>query len=239
MKKLVLTEQQYKYLVNNIILTEAENYEPTPQDIYNNMVVTKHGQEEEKPAFGEWKRVRKGNKMNIKNINTNEYISKVWYDWVGTLINGLAIVNNIGQGYNIINENGQLILPNWHEDIDLSNDGKYVVADADGEYIKQYSPEDIKNGNITESVKKSLKENSSFDRYIKNEGDLFEYFYDYIDRHFNEITDNISLKEEFDNMWFVTTDYIDDNVFQISKEKAFRLFQHAFGQVSDANKWQK
>ena len=148
MKKLVLTEQQYNYLVNNIILTEAENYEPTPQDIYNNMVVTNHGQEEEKPAFGEWKRVRKGNKMNIKNINTNEYISKAWYDWVGTLINGLAIVNNIGQGYNIINENGQLMLPNWHEDIDLSNDGKYVVADANGEYIKQYSPEDIKNGDV-------------------------------------------------------------------------------------------
>ena len=237
MKKLVLTEEQYKFLVKNM-LTEDSSFEPSPKDVYDNMRNTGHGYEEEKPDFQGWKRVRKGNKMNLKNTQTNEYVSDVWYDWVGSLISGFAIVNNIGEGYNLIDHQGNLVFPNWHEDIDM-NENNVVVADADGEYVKTYSYDDLKNGNITESVKKSLKENSSFDRYIKNEGDLFEYFYDYIDRHFDEITDNISLKEEFDNMWFVTTDYIDDNVFQISKEEAFRLFQHAFGQVNDANKWQK
>lgn len=237
MKKLVITEEQYNYLANKI-LAEDSSFEPTPQDIYNNMRNTGHGYEEEKPSFQGWKRVRKGNKMNIKNVETGEYLSSTWFDWIGSLVDGYAIVNNIGQGYNIINQQGNLVLSQWHEDIDM-NDNGFIVADADGQYIKTYTVDDLNNGNITESVKKSIKENSSFDRYIKNEGDLFDYFYDYIDRHFNEITDNISLKEEFDNMWFVTTDYIDDNVFQISKEEAFRLFQHAFGQVNDANKWQK
>lgn len=146
MKKLVITEEQYKFLAQNI-LAEETSFEPTPTDVGYNMINTRFGHEEEKPSFQGWKRVRKGNKMNIKNAETNEYLSNVWFDWVGSLINGFAIVNNLGQGYNMINSNGQLVFPEWHEDID-ADDMKITVADANGEYIKTYTYENLKNGNI-------------------------------------------------------------------------------------------
>ncbi len=84
---------------------------------------------------------------------------------------------------------------------------------------------------VSNTIKKVLKEENG--RYVRNQGDLFDYFYNYIERHFNEITDDISLKDEFGGMWPVTQDYIDFDMFNISEEEAFKLFQHAYGMVND------
>lgn len=83
---------------------------------------------------------------------------------------------------------------------------------------------------VAESVRRVIKEWN--DRYIKTYGDLFDYFYNYLERHFDEITDNVSLKNEFDDMWPVAQDYIDFDRFNISEQEAFDLFQHAFGKLN-------
>ena len=73
------------------------------------------------------------------------------------------------------------------------------------------------------------------ERYINNSGKLVDYFCDYLERHFNEITDDITLREEFEAMWPVTKDYIKPE-YVISDNDAFKMFKHAFGIVNDEMK---
>ena len=75
---------------------------------------------------------RKDGKMNLKNIDTDEVLSDIWFDWIGYLINGYAIVGIDDKGYNLIDKNGNIILPEWHEDIyePLGNEDSYVIVDG-------------------------------------------------------------------------------------------------------------
>ena len=91
----------------------------------------------EEPAYGEWKRIRgKKGKMNLKNTETGELLSDKWFDWIGYLIDGVAIVRMDKLGYNLVGEDGELLLPEWHEDIlephlGKDADGTYTVIDGD------------------------------------------------------------------------------------------------------------
>jgi len=71
------------------------------------------------------------------------------------------------------------------------------------------------------------------ERRINNGGKLIDYFCDYIERHFDEITDEITLREEFDLMWPVTQDYINYGEYEIGDKEAFNMFKHAYGLVND------
>ena len=70
------------------------------------------------------------------------------------------------------------------------------------------------------------------ERYINNGGKLVEYFCDYLERHINDITNDITLREEFDDMWPVTKDYLKPE-YIVSDEEAFRMFKHAFGIINE------
>ena len=70
------------------------------------------------------------------------------------------------------------------------------------------------------------------ERYINNGGKLVDYFCDYLERHIGEITDEISLREEFEDMWPITKDYIKPE-YMVSDEDAFRMFKHAFGIINE------
>lgn len=115
--------------------------EITPQDVYKNVQNVpepKIGQQKpEEPAFGGWKRVRgKKGKYNLKNEETGQLLSDKWFDWIGYLVNGYAIVSMNNLGYNIINEQGDIVLPQWHEDILEPGLGKgssdaYIIVDGD------------------------------------------------------------------------------------------------------------
>ena len=74
--------------------------------------------------------------MNLKNTETGELLSDKWFDWIGYLIDGVAIVKMDSLGYNLIRENGELVLPEWHEEIlephiGREADGSYMVIDGD------------------------------------------------------------------------------------------------------------
>ena len=71
--------------------------------------------------------------------------------------------------------------------------------------------------------------------YIGNDEKLINYFCDYIEKHFDEITDEISLQDEFENMWPVTLDYMGPE-YEVSEQEAFRMFKHAFGIVNNEMK---
>ena len=88
----------------------------------------------ESPAFDSWKRVERKSdgKMNLKNIDTDELLSDMWFDWVGYLIDGYAIVSLNNKGYNLIDANGDIVLPEWHEDIEepLGDGEGYTIVDG-------------------------------------------------------------------------------------------------------------
>ena len=94
-------------------------------------------EKKEEPSYDEWRRVRgKKGKMNLKNTETGELLSDKWFDWIGYLIDGVAIVKMDSLGYNLIRENGELVLPEWHEEIlephiGREADGSYMVIDGD------------------------------------------------------------------------------------------------------------
>lgn len=107
-----------------------------PQDMFDNMMTNPEPKEKrEEPPFDGWKRVstiKDGKKMmNLKNTETGELISENWFDWVGYLVNGFAIVRIRELGYNIINEHGEIMLPSWHEDIqEPDENGQYTLIDG-------------------------------------------------------------------------------------------------------------
>lgn len=113
-----------------------ESYEPSPLDLFNNVVDNPDNPEmkrNEYPEYEGWARIRKGRKWNLKNSN-GEYLSNVWFDWIGYMIGGKAICCKNGM-YNLIDENGEFVLPDWHEDINESNPeiGEYCIRDGENE----------------------------------------------------------------------------------------------------------
>ena len=73
------------------------------------------------------------------------------------------------------------------------------------------------------------------ERYINNSGKLVEYFCDYLEKHINEITNDVTLREEFELMWPITKDYIKPE-YMVSDDDAFTMFKHAFGIINDEMK---
>ena len=127
MKKFILTESQYK-----ILLKEMSDDISMP-DMYKNVISnptpksdTAVTPEKDLGTFDGWKRVRKRgtNKMNLKNVENGEYVSQTWYDFVGSMINGIAIVIDNNKGVNAIDANGELLFRSWHEDINEKKDGE-------------------------------------------------------------------------------------------------------------------
>ena len=98
------------------------------------------------PGFDGWKRVRKGTKMNLQNEGTGELISSQWFDWVGYMIDGIAIVSDNGK-WNYINQSGNLISSIWFDDVSEFNDGfgEVTIKNNNGdELIKRID----RNGNL-------------------------------------------------------------------------------------------
>ena len=163
MKKFILTESQYKILLKEMsddisILDMYKNVlsNPNPQ---SDTAVTP---EKDLGTFDGWKRVRKRgiNKMNLKNVETGEYISQTWYDFVGSMINGIAIVIDDSKGVNAIDVNGELLFRSWHEDINEKKDGEeYIIKD--GPRVVVRSREDILNNrSLNESTMQEIDDAS-------------------------------------------------------------------------------
>ena len=109
--------------------------EISPMDMFKNFRTNNPGiSRRESPAFDSWKRVERKSdgKMNLKNIDTDELLSDMWFDWVGYLIDGYAIVSLNNKGYNLIDANGNIVLPEWHEDIEepLGDGEGYTIVDG-------------------------------------------------------------------------------------------------------------
>lgn len=131
----------------------SEGFESLPPlGVYNNYIDTdpenvKKGKRFEiGPAYEGWIRVRDriNHKMNLKKEGSDEFISEEWFSWIGYLIKGIAIVSVDGKGYNLINEDGQIVLPEWHEDIHEEDGGEvYILIDDDGERKKAKLRKDL------------------------------------------------------------------------------------------------
>ena len=163
MKKFILTESQYK-----ILLKEMSD-DISMLDMYKNVLSNpspKSGTavtpEKDLGTFDGWKRVRKRgiNKMNLKNVETGEYVSQIWYDFVGSMINGIAIVIDNNKGVNAIDVNGELLFRSWHEDINEKKDGEeYIIKD--GPRVVVRSREDIlSNRSLNESTMQEIDDAS-------------------------------------------------------------------------------
>lgn len=119
----------------------------SPLDVYKNFKSTPTpklgGHKTEAPSFEGWKPVKKGYKSNLQNEETGELLSNEWYDFFGYMINGLAIVGN-NSGYNLIDEQGNLVLPEWHEDVISDTNGEtYTIVD--GKHREQITREELLN----------------------------------------------------------------------------------------------
>jgi len=106
-----------------------------PMDMYINVKTNPNPGTERKtppPPVENWVVIKgKKNKMNLINTETGELLSDNWYNWIGNMVNGFAIVNLRGRGYNIINDRGELVLPEWHEDIrEPDENGCYTLIDG-------------------------------------------------------------------------------------------------------------
>ena len=134
-----------------------ESKQLTPMDDYRDFAATDMGRKLEpgrfsntpkstEPGFDGWKRVRKGTKMNLQNEGTGELISSQWFDWVGYMIDGIAIVSDNGK-WNYINQSGNLISSIWFDDVSEFNDGfgEVTIKNNNGdELIKRID----RNGNL-------------------------------------------------------------------------------------------
>lgn len=134
-----------------------ESKQLTPMDDYRDFAATDMGRKLElgrfsntpksaEPGFDGWKRVRKGTKMNLQNEGTGELISSQWFDWVGYMIDGIAIVSDNGK-WNYINQSGNLISSIWFDDVSEFNDGfgEVTIKKNNGdELIKRID----RNGNL-------------------------------------------------------------------------------------------
>ena len=163
MKKFILTESQYKILLKEMsddisILDMYKNVLNNPNPKRGTVVTP----EKDLGTFDGWKRVRRSgiNKMNLKNVETGEYISQTWYDFVGSMINGIAIVIDNNKGVNAIDANGELLFRSWHEDINEKKDGEeYIIKD--GPRVVVRSREDILNNrSLNESTMQEIDDAS-------------------------------------------------------------------------------
>ena len=118
------------------------NEDISPMQMYQNVLdVPEHGKERREIPNESWVRVRgEHGKMNLKNEETGELLSEQWFDWIGHMVNGVAIVRMGDKGYNLINDKGELIFPKWYDDIlepniGTDSSGEYVIIDG-GEKIK-------------------------------------------------------------------------------------------------------
>ena len=105
-----------------------------PADVYGNVKdnPTPNMDRKAAPEFDGFEPVKVGAKMNLKNAETGGYVSDDWFDWVGYMINGVAIVYKRGIGYNLMGENGNILLPEWHEDISETRDNTaYILIDGE------------------------------------------------------------------------------------------------------------
>ena len=77
----------------------------------------------------DFKRVKNKNtgKMNLRNKETGELLSKVDFDWVGEFIGEAAIVSDIDKGYNFIDKDGDLVSDEWFTYVDEFRDGLAMV----------------------------------------------------------------------------------------------------------------
>ena len=163
MKKFILTESQYR-----ILLKEMSDDISMP-DMYKNVLSnpspkrgTTISPEKDLEAFDGWKRVRRSgiNKMNLKNIETGEYISPTWYDFVGSMINGIAIVIDNSKGVNAIDANGELLFRSWHEDINEKKDGEeYIIKDGPRVVVRTRE-EILNNRSLNESAMQEIDDTS-------------------------------------------------------------------------------
>lgn len=64
------------------------------------------------PAFENWKRVKHFGKMNLINVHTGKLLTDKWFNWIGYMIYGAAIVRSDEMKYNWIREDGTLVLVN-------------------------------------------------------------------------------------------------------------------------------
>lgn len=108
-----------------------ESKQLTPLDNYHDFTATDMGRQLEpgrfsntpksaEPGFDGWKRVRKGTKMNLQNEDTGQLISNQWFDWVGYMIDGIAMVSDNGK-WNYINQSGNLVSKTWFDDVSEFN----------------------------------------------------------------------------------------------------------------------
>ena len=196
MKKFILTESQYK-----VLLKEMSD-DISMLDMYNNVINQPNNgvqtpDEKGLETFDGWQRVRKKgiNKMNLKNVQTGDYISQTWYDFVGSLVNGIAIVIDNDKGVNAIDGNGNLLFRSWHEDINMRNDGEeYVIKD--GPRVVVRSREDILNNrSLNESTMQEIDDASK-------EVDWEVYVSGKLDKNFTKCAKKWKKKPKVGNGWY-------------------------------------
>ena len=114
-----------------------------PLDMYNNVKTNPDpsmGQPKEVPPVDDWVLVKgKKHKMNLRNLTTGDLLSDMWFDWIGNMNDGFALVMSRAHGYNIISDKGELVLPEWHEDIQEPDDEGYYTL-IDGNERKKIKP---------------------------------------------------------------------------------------------------
>ena len=114
-----------------------ESEEPSMLDNYTNF--KSNMSKREYPAFDDFRPVSHHGYMNLISTKTNDLISKEWYDWVGYMINGYAIVRK-GNQYNLMNQNGKIVLPEWYDDIEDTDDGEiYTLVKNEGHQTKTFT----------------------------------------------------------------------------------------------------
>lgn len=96
-------------------------------------------------------RSKKSGLMNIINESTGKPLLKTWYRWVGRIVEGAAIVKNDYGKYNYIDKDGDLVSPDWFDDV-------YNFKNGVGDVVKymgqtQYYNQIDKNGTLQDDWK--------------------------------------------------------------------------------------
>ena len=213
MNKFILTESQYKVLLKE--MADDISYSDVRNNVLNNPdngIQTPI--EKGLGSFDGWKRVRrKGiNKMNLKNDQTGEYISQTWYDFVGNMVKGIAIVIDNNKGVNAIDGNGELLFRSWHEDINMDVNGEeYTIKD--GNNIVTRSRVDILNNRaLNESTMQEIDDASkevNWEVYVNGK----------LDKTFTKGTKKWKKKPKVGNGW-----YAGGTVFTIKKINGNKVY---------------
>jgi hypothetical protein len=125
-----IAREFYQSAQNQVHHQIAEGIEDfNPLDVYQNG--RKFGDEPEEENEG-WVKVRnsENGKYNLKDIESSELLINDWFDWIGEMTNGFVVVMKNEEGYNIVSEEGEYVLKNWHEDIQEMDGYKYQIIDG-------------------------------------------------------------------------------------------------------------